>query len=156
MTDTVEQKFWPYVDKSGDCWLWTRSTNNSGYGNLKFNEGRYVVHRFSYELHNGPIPAGMVIDHTCRVRICVNPNHLRAVSQKQNVENHNGLAESTNRSCGIRGVTWHRQGRRWQAQVKHHGRLHSKQFISIDDAAAWVIAKRLELFTHNDMDRRAS
>ncbi len=44
-----------------------------------------LAHRVSYELHKGPIPDGLFIDHICRTRCCVNPNHLRAVTHAQNM-----------------------------------------------------------------------
>ena len=78
-------RFWAGVDKTGDCWLWTRSVNSSGYGQSFINGERRVVHRIAYELLVGPIPAGLQLDHLCRVRTCVNPAHLEPVTQHQNM-----------------------------------------------------------------------
>jgi hypothetical protein len=81
---------------------------------------------------------------------CVNPEHLRPVTQKQNVENRPGLA--ANNTSGVTGVYWHRN--RWMAEVKHNGSKHYVgRFTDIAEAEAAVIAKRNELFTHNDIDR---
>lgn len=72
------------VDENG-CWLWTgRVWGNSGYGSFKRN-GRIVsAHRAFYELHVGPIPPGMEIDHLCRVPLCVNPRHMEPVTHAEN------------------------------------------------------------------------
>ena len=67
------------------CWFWTGTVANHGYGYIKINGKNTMAHRFSWELHNGPIPDGLVIDHLCRVRSCVNPAHLRVVTFKENV-----------------------------------------------------------------------
>jgi hypothetical protein len=60
------------------CWLWTGAwTPSRGYGLVRGEGGRRTVaHRRSWELHCGPIPAGMKVLHKCDVRLCVNPDHL--------------------------------------------------------------------------------
>lgn len=79
------QRFWQKVDKTNTCWLWTGWNNGSGYGLIKIDGKSVLAHRYSYELHNGPIKIGRVIDHLCRRPACVNPNHLEEVTQKTNV-----------------------------------------------------------------------
>lgn len=74
------------------CWLWRGSINSTGYGSFVAGNRKYLAHRFSYEHFIGPIGAGLVIDHLCRVRECVNPDHIEAVSQKVNV--HRGIGEA--------------------------------------------------------------
>lgn len=143
-------RFWAKVDKSGDCWLWTGNRDRGGYGRFKMAE-RYVgAHRHVLILAGVDI-GGMEVDHLCFNRACVNPDHLRVVTHKQNMENRAGA--NPNSKTGIRGVSWHIRMFRWCAVVKHNGRPYSKYFTDIADAEAWVIAKRLELFTHNDADR---
>jgi len=68
------------------CWIWTGSQNGKGYGKVSYLGQRHRTHRFSYELLVGPIPAGLQIDHLCRVRPCMNPQHLEPVTPKVNQE----------------------------------------------------------------------
>lgn len=74
------------VDESG-CWLWTGSLNNMGYPRLSGRDRKQptYAHRFSYEFFIGPIPDGLVVDHTCSVPRCVCPDHLDAVTQQINL-----------------------------------------------------------------------
>lgn len=60
----------------GRCWVWQGTTNGKGYGKIYVGDRDVYVHRFSYEQHQGPIPAGLVIDHLCRNRACIRPSHL--------------------------------------------------------------------------------
>jgi hypothetical protein len=86
----LEERFWAKVDKHGDgCWLWTGATS-AGYGHIfvagRKGRGRLsLAHRVSYEMHVGPIPVGLDLDHLCRVRNCVNPAHLEPVTRQVNL-----------------------------------------------------------------------
>lgn len=90
LTRPVEDRFWEKVQKlDSGCWRWTAGLAKAGYGS--FNAGgrppRYIsAHDFSYELHFGPVPEGLELDHTCRNRWCVNPDHLEPVTHKVNVQ----------------------------------------------------------------------
>ena len=83
------EQFWRKVDRPtpGSCWLWLGAKNSSGYGQAKALavSSTRVAHRISWELRHGPIPAGLVIDHLCRNRACVNPLHLRVCTTRENV-----------------------------------------------------------------------
>lgn len=77
------------VEPVTGCWLWTRY-KSSGYGRLNVGGVPKLAHRVSYELFRGPIQPGLVLDHLCRNRACVNPDHLRAVTLTVNaLENSN-------------------------------------------------------------------
>lgn len=146
------ERFWAKVEKTDSCWLWTGATNN-GYGRYGAKDW---AHRFAYELVRGPIPLGLEIDHRCRNRLCVNPDHLRLATRKQNVENHGG-ANGNSRS-GVRGVypfnsrgTWV-----WQVQVTHHGMRYWGgyfPFDKLDDAAEAATELRRSLHTRNEKDK---
>lgn len=146
------ERFWAKVDKSGACWLWTGSTTRKGYGLFRTSVGGRPAHRISYSLANGGIGAGMLVDHTCFVHHCVNPEHLREVTPKQNGENRQGVSRS-NRS-GVRGVCWARRHKKWIGLVGHNGtQVFVGYFDDLGEAERAVIAKRNELHTHNDLDR---
>ena len=141
-----------HTDRTGECWLWTGSKNGSGYGYVCVDGKTKKAHRVAYELAFGPIPVGAQIDHTCHTRSCVNPDHLRPVTPKQNQENRAG-ARTTSKT-GVRGVYWHGMGKKWVAQVGHNGRnVYIGAFTTVAEAESAAIAKRLELFTHNETDR---
>lgn len=88
--DLIERE-WKKVDKNGPegCWLYKGTIGNKdgGYGKIALPTGgpkRYAMaHRFFYELVKGPIPEGMELHHKCRVRHCVNPDHLEPVSREE-------------------------------------------------------------------------
>jgi len=67
------------------CWIWKGSRSNRGYGLFSVKRKTISTHRFSYMAFKGPIPEGMTIDHLCRKPSCVNPKHLEAVPQRENL-----------------------------------------------------------------------
>lgn len=69
-----------------DCTVWIGATNNKGYGLIQVGGKLELAHRVAYEDEYGPIPAGMYPDHVCRVRNCVNPQHLELVTTSENVK----------------------------------------------------------------------
>lgn len=85
-----EEKYIP--EPNSGCWLWTGTVTYNGYGIFEVNGKKIRAHRFSYELHKGPIPDGLTIDHLCRVRCCVNPDHLEAVTMRENTLRGYGIS----------------------------------------------------------------
>jgi HNH endonuclease len=82
--------FWTWVNKTSTCWLWMGGRNSKGYPYFYDGSRTRRAHRVAYELVCGVIPAGMTLDHLCRVRHCVNPAHLEPVSDRENILRGNG------------------------------------------------------------------
>lgn len=85
-TRSASERFWEKVDQTDACWIWLGARHRLGYGQLRGESGKLVyAHRYSYELAEGKIPDGLVLDHLCRTPECVNPRHLEPVPQRINV-----------------------------------------------------------------------
>ena len=83
----LQERFESYVspEPNSGCWLWIGGATGSGYGAFWSDGKTLLSHRVSYEIHKGKIPDELELDHLCRNRICVNPDHLEPVTDKQNV-----------------------------------------------------------------------
>ena len=133
-----------YPDRPDECWLWPGAKDRTGYGVIGFNGRMQKAHRVAYELHVGPIPDGLMLDHICHTRDCFNPTHLEPVTNGQNGQNRAGLG--ANNTSGHRGVYWHKQAARWQVRVMRGGVLHfGGYFQSLEDAAAAAERLRKDL-----------
>jgi hypothetical protein len=76
---------WAIPEPMSGCWLWVGTVVKSGYGHIRCGDKVRGAHVVSYEHFVGPVPEGLHLDHLCRVRCCVNPQHLEAVTCKENI-----------------------------------------------------------------------
>lgn len=100
------------IEAETGCWIWEGSVNNQGYPKI----GNRYAHRASYELHVGPIPDGLELDHLCRVPLCVNPAHLEPVTHAENMR---------------------RAGPHNRQDVCHKGHLRSGDNLRVVDGRRW-------------------
>jgi len=89
--DKLPQRFKDRIDKTDSCWLWTRPLNGHGYAQLKYQGVWYRAHTYVYEALVGVISDGLQLDHLCRVRHCVNPEHLEPVTSRENTLRGEGI-----------------------------------------------------------------
>ncbi len=101
-----EARFWLNIehDDSLDCWVWAGVRDSGGYGHTRINGRQYRAHRVAYELFVGVIPEGMHVDHLCRNRACINPDHMELVTPRENVLRGVGIsAENARKTACIHG-----------------------------------------------------
>jgi hypothetical protein len=100
----IVERFWSKVNKTDGCWIWTGTVLSHGYGQISLGHPstagskRWRAHRFSWELHHGPIPHGLVVCHRCDNKRCVNPAHLWLDTQKANV--HDAIRKGLRNAYG--------------------------------------------------------
>lgn len=83
---TIEERLLARIEETDDgCWVWTGAQQGAGYGMLRVDGEGASAHRLAHEEWIGPIPDGLEIDHLCRVRLCINPEHLEAVTHLENM-----------------------------------------------------------------------
>lgn len=111
-----ERRFWVKVDKNGPtpgwesraagrgpCWLWTAYLSTIGYGIFTYRGVRVPAHRMSWRLAGHDVPEGLVLDHLCRMRNCVNPDHLEPVTHAENVRRGRAGERNASKTHCIRG-----------------------------------------------------
>ena len=141
ISQSVADRFWTKVHKQPDgCWLWTGTKTYDGYPKFYLKGRMARAHRVAYELTKGPIPSGLQIDHLCKVTCCVNPEHLEAVTCRENLLRGDGFigrqARQThcqhghpfneantyvNKKGHRRCRTCHRNDMRNRRKAAHHG-----------------------------------
>lgn len=140
---TTEQRFEQRVHRTDTCWVWTGRKTEDGYGLFHQDGKQRRAHRVAYERAHGPIPEGALIDHICRTRDCVNPEHLRVTDRKGNAENVVGEYRDV---YPVR--------RKFRVLVTHNNvKQHGGYYDTREEAAKAARELRNRLFTHNDSDR---
>lgn len=102
VVDNLAERLWARVNKTEGCWLWTGSTNDVGYGQMRVRKRLLYTHRVAWELVNGPIPAGACVLHNCpggENTLCCRPGHL-FLGTKQ--DNSADMVSKSRQSCGER------------------------------------------------------
>lgn len=101
----LAERLWRRVDATGDCWTWTGYLAKTGYGQIADKPGPMAyTHRVAWESLVGPIPDGMQLDHLCRNRACVNPDHLEQVASAVNtLRGHGPSARAARRQTCAQG-----------------------------------------------------
>lgn len=125
------------------CLVWTGARNRDGYGRARSGGKRVSVHRWVYEREHGPIEPGVLIDHACWNRACVEVTHLRPATRSENGSNRAGPMGVT--ATRIRNVYPHGGG--YRVRVMHHGERNDLgTFPTIEEARTVAEAGRLRIF----------
>lgn len=96
----------PYYDVNPEtgCWEWNRSRNWAGYGATRYNGQSTGAHRAYHAHYNGPIPAGMLVMHSCDNPCCVNPAHLSLGTQRDNMHDRDRKGRNRNNPGALHGA----------------------------------------------------
>lgn len=144
----MPKRFWSYVEKgkSNECWQWTGTPMNNGYGRIKVDGKMVAAHRYAYELEHGPIPSGLQVLHNCYNKLCVNPSHLRIGTHADNMRDwdHTGdrLCNAVVPDCVVADVI-----RRYEIGGETQGNLAKELTaagwpVDRKTISAWVTGKR--------------
>lgn len=128
------------TEARGECLVWTGPLHTHGYARVSLAGKRVYAHRLVWESEHGPIPAGRVIDHSCRNRACLRVGHLRLATPEQNARNLSG----PKRGSGVRGVQPRKHG--FMVQIQRGGVNHGHFHKQLEDAAAEAATLRATLF----------
>jgi hypothetical protein len=109
--ESLEERFWSKIDKSGSCWAWTSAFTTRGYGFFWVGGAKRseYAHRVAWELSNGgKVPDGSVVMHSCDNPKCVNPAHLSIGTPKDNAQDckRKGRNAFGERNMGGQKLTW--------------------------------------------------
>jgi len=92
--ECMEKQRWTVQDRGYEtpCWVWSGAAFRTGYGAINRDGKAQRAHRWVYEQMRGPIPEGLHLDHLCRVKLCVNPDHLEPVTKAENERRYYAVA----------------------------------------------------------------
>jgi hypothetical protein len=156
---SIQDRFWKNIQKTPTCWNWIGDIRTNGYGRLNVHGRSISVHRFSWKLHFGEIPAGLFVCHHCDRKICVRPDHLFLGTPSDNIRDakrkgrmasgdRNGMKLHPERTA--RGIN-HGQAKLTEDEVRQIRFLYTPRIISqpflaklfnVNQGAIWAILKR--------------
>jgi hypothetical protein len=145
------ERFLSYVSvQENGCWLWTGGKNGDGYGNFR-DENRVSrgAHRWSYEYFVGPVPQGLDLDHLCRNRACVHPEHLEPVSHREN--GHRGARGvlKDKKTSQYLGVYWVKKRNKWSAQIQLDGEIRYLGYFDDEGLAHQAYVEAYDAYMAN-------
>lgn len=160
----LPDRFWNRIDQEGPipehrpelgpCWMWTGTTDSNGYGVIRMKGSKYknhLVHRLMQFVIGKEVGKGIVVDHKCHNPSCVNPEHLRSVTQAQNIQNLRGAYSRS--KTGVRGVVQRASGR-FAANACVNGKsTYLGLFDTVELAESAVIDWRRENMPNSLMDQ---
>ena len=111
------------------CWIWQLATDEDGYGKTTLNGVPQMAHRVYYERYVGPIPNGLLLDHLCRVRCCVNPEHLEPVDTLENTRRGLNCKITPDDALAIREL--HEQGLNYPQIALRYGLTKSAIYMIV-------------------------
>lgn len=142
LTEKESRRFWSKVNKDGpvvklelgECWEWTASLSKNGYGKFSLKNATISAHRLVYTIKHGSISCDSEVDHLCRNRKCVKPDHLEAVPQTVNTLRGDGVtAINAAKTHCIRGHLLNEPNLR-KAGIKNNKR----HCLACDRAAGYI------------------
>lgn len=141
--ERLPARFWDKVavNMDGGCWEWRASRYPNGYGGYTVGQRRKrVAHRVAYEVLVGDVPAGLELDHLCRVRHCVNPAHLEPVSHSENQLRGAGPAK---RSAFFASITHCKHGHEYTTATTYRDKYGKRRCRTCQRAAVARYAARM-------------
>lgn len=131
------------LDPETGCWVWQLAIGGTGYGTITVNGRTMRAHRVYYARERGDIPEGLVLDHLCRNRRCVNPAHLEPVTDRENILRGEGPpAQNARKTHCPRGHEFTPENTGY-AQRGHRRERYCKTCHRMR-GAAWARLKRAE------------
>lgn len=122
------------------CWEWQMGRDHLGYGRVRVNKRHISAHRHYWELRNGDLPEGLEVDHLCKNRCCVNPDHLEAVTRAENVRRSSSAKLNADKVGEIRSLEGTMTGR----NVARLYSVHPSQIYRIWSGERWVGVRQHE------------